>query len=166
MRKDLALVSCKGRPKTGYAIDHLIADITSFLGYDNVDEALLVGAGHLGKALLSYKGFDEYGLNIVAAFDINENIIGSTVNEKQILHINNIKNFCSQLKVCIGIIAVPAESAQQVCDILIESGILAVWNFSPVHLKVPDHILVQNENMATSLAVLSKHLVEKMANDI
>lgn len=166
VRKDLALVSSGGRPKTGYRIDGLIADIKAFLGYDNVNEAILVGAGQLGKALLSYKGFGEYGLNIVAALDIDEELIGSVVNGKQILSIEKMKDLCKRLNVHMGIITVPAENAQQVCDMLIESGILAIWNFAPVHLNVPEHILVQNENIAASLAVLSKHLIEKMSNNM
>lgn len=166
VRKDLALVSSGGRPKTGYKIDSLIADIKAFLGYDNVNEAILVGAGQLGKALLSYKGFDEYGLNIVAALDIDEELIGSVVNGKQILSIDKMKDLCKRLNVHMGIITVPAENAQQVCNMLIESGILAIWNFAPVHLNVPEHILVQNENIAASLAVLSKHLIEKMSKNM
>ncbi|MGB7605410.1 MAG: redox-sensing transcriptional repressor Rex [Lutisporaceae bacterium] len=166
VRKDLALVSSGGRPKTGYRIDKLIADIKSFLGYDNVNEAILVGAGQLGKALLSYKGFDEYGLNIVAALDIDEELIGSMVNGKQILSMEKMNDLCKRLNVHMGIITVPAENAQLVCNMLIESGILAIWNFSPVHLNVPEHILVQNENIATSLAVLSKHLIEKMSKNM
>lgn len=166
VRKDLALVSNGGRPKTGYKINELIEDIKSFLGYDNVNEAILVGAGHLGKALLSYKGFDEYGLNIVAALDVDETLVGTTVNGKQILSVEKMKDLCKRLNVHIGIITVPPESAQLVCDMLIESGILAIWNFSSTHLSVPKHILVQNENIATSLAVLSKHLAEKISNNI
>jgi len=161
VRKDLAIVSANGgKPKTGYVIDILIGDLEKFLGYDNVNQAVLVGVGQLGKALLSYKGFDDYGLEIVAAFDTDQNKLDLTINDKCIFHMDKLKDLCERLKIHIGIITVSAVNAQAVCDQLIECGVLAVWNFAPVHLKVPEHILVQDENMASSLAVLSRHLAE------
>ena len=162
VRKDLALVSDGGRPKIGYNREHLIADIENFLGYGNSNDAVLIGAGKLGRALLGYGGFAEYGLNIVAAFDANDTLIGTTNGGKPIMHLSRLGEVCQRYKIKIGIITVPAEYAQGVCDLLISNGILAIWNFAPKHLNVPDHILVQNENMATSLAVLSKHLSAQM----
>lgn len=158
VRKDLALVSDGGRPKVGYQRVSLIADIEQFLGYDNTNDAVLIGAGKLGRALLGYSGFSEYGLNIVAAFDANLQLVGQTESAKPILPLSELERVCSKQKIYIGIITVPAAHAQEVCDLLIANGIKAIWNFAPVHLDVPQGILVQNENMATSLAVLSKHL--------
>ena len=162
VRKDLALVSDGGRPKIGYNREHLIADIENFLGYGNSNDAVLIGAGKLGRALLGYGGFAEYGLNIVAAFDANDPLIGTTNGGKPIMHLSRLGEVCQRYKIKIGIITVPAEYAQGVCDLLIENGILAIWNFAPKHLNVPDGILVQNENMAASLALLCKHLNERM----
>ena len=162
VRKDLALVSNGGRPKIGYNRERLIADIESFLGYGDTNDAVLIGAGKLGRALLGYSGFAEYGLNIVAAFDSNDAIIGTGKSGKPIMHLSRLAETCRRFKVKIGIITVPAEHAQAVCDLLIENGIMAIWNFAPKHLTVPDNILVQNENMAASLALLSKHLNEHM----
>ena len=162
VRKDLALVSDGGRPKIGYNREHLIADIENFLGYGNSNDAVLIGAGKLGRALLGYGGFAEYGLNIVAAFDANDTLIGTTNGGKPIMHLSRLGEVCQRYKIKIGIITVPAEYAQGVCDLLIENGILAFWNFAPKHLNVPDGILVQNENMAASLALLCKHLNERM----
>ena len=162
VRKDLALVSDGGRPKIGYNREHLIADIENFLGYGNSNDAVLIGAGKLGRALLGYGGFAEYGLNIVAAFDANDTLIGTTNGGKPIMHLSRLGEVCPRYKIKIGIITVPAEYAQGVCDLLIENGILAIWNFAPKHLNVPDGILVQNENMAASLALLCKHLNERM----
>ncbi|MBE6976780.1 MAG: redox-sensing transcriptional repressor Rex [Ruminococcaceae bacterium] len=156
VRKDLAMVSDGGRPKIGYNRMSLIDDIEQFLGYDNTTDAVLIGAGKLGQALLGYSGFDAYGLNILAAFDANP--ASETVDGKPILPISELESFCKANKVLMGIITVPAVHAQSVCDNLIACGIKAVWNFAPVHLEVPANILVQNENMATSLAVLSMHL--------
>ena len=157
VRKDLAMVSDGGRPKIGYLRESLIEDISQFLGYDNTTDAILVGAGKLGQALLGYGGFEAYGLNILAAFDVNP-AKESTVEGKPIYAVEQMESFCRSNKVLMGIITVPAEHAQKVCDQLIACGIKAVWNFAPTHLDVPDNILVQNENMATSLAVLSMHL--------
>ena len=161
VRKDLAQVSDVGRPKIGYLRESLIDDINQFLGYDNTTDAVLVGAGKLGQALLGYSGFDDYGLNILAAFDVNIKK-PQVVDGKPLLPMEDLKDFCRDNKILMGIITVPAASAQQVCDKVIDSGIKAIWNFAPVHLDVPEHILVQNENMATSLAVLSMHLQAQM----
>ena len=164
VRKDLAMVSDGGRPKIGYLREHLIEDIEQFLGYDNTTDAVLIGAGKLGQALLDYRGFEAYGLNILAAFDIcpqND----STDSGKPIVHIDKLESFCRTHKVLMGIITVPAEGAQEVADQLIAGGIKAIWNFAPTHLDVPANILVQNENMATSLAVLSVHLQAQMKEE-
>ncbi len=157
VRKDLAMVSDGGRPKIGYLREALIDDIEQFLGYDNTTDAVLIGAGKLGQALMGYKGFDEYGLNILAAFDVRPKM-EKTEEGKPVYSIDKLSQFCRTHKVLMGIITVPAEGAQAVADLLIAGGIKAIWNFAPVHLDVPAGILVQNENMATSLAVLSVHL--------
>lgn len=160
VRKDLALVSNGGRPKIGYLREGLAQDIERYLGYGNNKDAVLVGAGKLGRALLGYSGFAEYGLNIVAAFDSDDALIGTSKSGKPIMHLSRLERFCRSNQIRIGIITVPAEHAQAVCDQLIANGILAIWNFAPKHLDVPENILVQSENMAASLALLSKHLSE------
>lgn len=157
VRKDLAMVSDGGRPKIGYQREALIDDIEQFLGYDNTTDAILIGAGKLGQALMAYSGFDEYGLNILAAFDANPKM-SRTEEGKPVYNVSKLEQFCRTHKVLMGIITVPAEHAQSVADQLIAGGIKAIWNFAPTHLDVPPGILVQNENMATSLAVLSVHL--------
>ena len=162
VRKDLAMISSGGRPKVGYITAGLIQDIEQFLGYGNADRAVIVGAGHLGQALLCYHGFSEYGLEVVAAFDADQEKCGIKIDGKPVLPMEKLPDLCRRMNIRMGIITAPAPAAQEVCDRLIESGIMAVWNFAPVHLKVPKNVLVQNENMAYSLAVLSKHLIEKM----
>ncbi len=162
VRKDLAMISEGGRPKIGYNTENLIFDIEQFLGYDNMDKAVIAGAGYLGRALLSYGGFSKYGLDIIAAFDTDERLVGTCVNGKEILPAEKMKSLCGRMKVKICIITVPEAQAQQVCDQLTEGGVPAIWNFTPAHLNVPKDILVKNENMACSLAMLSKHLKERM----
>ena len=157
VRKDLAIVSDGGRPKIGYLREGLIEDIEKFLGYNNTTDAVLIGAGKLGQALMGYSGFDDYGLNIVAGFDRNPRQ-DHTEEGKPLYPITDLPAFCKDNKILMGIITVPAAHAQDVCDQLIAGGVKAIWNFAPTHLEVPAGILVQNENMATSLAVLSVHL--------
>lgn len=157
VRKDLAMVCDCGRPKIGYPRERLMEDISQFLGYDNTTDAILVGAGKLGQALLGYSGFEAYGLNVLAAFDVKP-FASQTEDGKPIYMLDQLEHFCHSNNVLMGIITVPAQFAQEACDRLIACGIKAIWNFAPVHLEVPENILVQNENMATSLAVLSMHL--------
>lgn len=157
VRKDLAMVSDGGRPRVGYLRQSLIEDIGQFLGYDNTTDAILIGSGKLGQALLGYTGFEAYGLNILAAFDAAP-FAEKTQEGKPVYPVEALESFCKNNNVLMGIITVPAEHAQAVCNQLIACGIKAIWNFAPVHLDVPGNILVQNENMATSLAVLSMHL--------
>ena len=160
VRKDLASVSSSGKPKVGYNVKDLIAELEAFLGYNDIDNAVIVAAGSLGKALLNYSGFKAYGLNIIAAFDLCEE--PTEFQGKTVFPIAQLESFCRKVNIHIGIITVPASSAQEICDLLVNSGIRAIWNFAPVHLVVPDGILVQNENMASSLALLSNHLREQM----
>ena len=158
VRKDLALVSDGGRPKIGYLRSALVEDIEAFLGYDNTTDAIIVGAGKLGCALLGYEGFAEYGLNIVAAFDRTPH---EDMSGKPVYPVDNLPSFCKRNKVLMGIITVPAAHAQEVADRMIECGIKAIWNFAPVHLEVPENIIVQNEDIAASLALLSNRLAER-----
>lgn len=167
VRKDIAFVSsCAGKPKTGFDTTQLVRDLESFLGYDNVNEAVLVGAGQLGRALLNYKGFAEYGVHIVAAFDTDETLTAQTFGtEQRIFPMEKLEDLCERMRIHIGIVTVPAESAQAVCDKLVACGIRAILNFSPTHITVPQGILLQNENIASSLAVLSAHLKKTMTNN-
>lgn len=162
VRKDLALVSDGGRPKIGYLRESLIDDIEQFLGYDNTTDAVLVGAGKLGRALLGYEGFEEYGLNILAAFDADEAKIGEDESGKPVYALEQLPAFCKSHKILMGIITVPGNRAQEVCDLMIANGIKGIWNFAPAHLEAPANILIQTQNMATSLAVLSMHLQAQM----
>jgi redox-sensing transcriptional repressor len=155
VRKDLAMISSvSGKPRIGFNIKDLIEDMENFLGYNNLSEALLVGVGSLGRALLSYEGFKEYGLNIVMAFDIDDDIVGEKVNGIKIFHIDKLEYLAKRLKIKMGIIATPKQSAQAICDRMIDAGILAIWNFAPVHLTVPKDVVLKDENLAASLALL------------
>ena len=149
VRKDLAVISSvAGKPKLGFEIADLIAGINRFLGYDNVTDAVLVGAGGLGRALVGYGGFKNYGLNIVAAFDTSPKLIGKSFGGVQVFDAAETSRLVRRLNVLIGIIAVPKEAAQQVADELVEGGVRAIWNFAPANLVLPQGIAVKNEDMA------------------
>lgn len=163
VRKDLAAVSqVPGKPRKGFEIVQLMDSIATCLGYHNIEDTILVGAGKLGQALLSYNGFGTNGARIVAAFDRDETLIGTTVGSKQIFPIDKLPSLCQRLNIHIAIIAVPAQQAQEVCDMLVESGILAIWNFAPVHLRAPKEVIIQNENLSTQLALLSRRLADRL----
>jgi len=156
VRKDLASVCGAGKPKIGYETDKLITDIESHLGYKRLTNAVLVGAGKLGRALLDYDGFEDFGVKIVAGFDCNETVLAK--GTKDILPIRDIEVYCREHDVKLGIITVGQGSAQDVCDKLVESGIKAIWNFAPVTLKVPNGVLLRQENLALSLAYLKDQI--------
>ncbi|MBQ9748822.1 MAG: redox-sensing transcriptional repressor Rex [Clostridia bacterium] len=162
VRKDLASVSSSGKPKIGYNIHELISQLEDALGYHHVNNAIIVGAGKLGCALLGYEGFCRSGLEILAAFDSDQTKAGQYESGKPIYTVDALPDFCRDKEVRIGIITVPGEHAQKVCDLLVEAGILAIWNFAPVRLDIPKNIIVKNENMASSLAVLSTSLAKKL----
>ena len=157
VRKDLASISGAGKPKLGYITNELINQIEEALGYNRSTKAVLVGAGKLGRALLQFDEFQKYGVEISAAFDSNEQII-SLAGKTEILPMNQFEYFCKTQNVQLGIITVGEGSAQAVCDQMVKSGITAIWNFAPCKLKVPDGILLQNENLALSLAHLNNQL--------
>lgn len=159
VRKDLATASkLGGKPKIGYEIEELIHDIEEYLGCHNINKAVLVGVGSLGKALLGYKGFKDYGLEIIGAFDTYSGIIGNEIKGILVHSMDRLKSFIEENNVHIGIITVPAQYAEEVCDALVNGGVQAIWNFAPTILKEREGVIIQTENMASSLAVLSRHL--------
>ena len=163
VRKDLAAVSSQpGKPRVGFCVHGLIEDIQHFLGYDNANVAVLVGAGHLGQALLSYGEFAHYGLKIAAAFDNNPDLQGSSIHGCPVYGMDMLPIVCQQNNIPIGIITTPAQYAQDVCDKLVAAGCKAIWNFAHVHLYVPEGTLVQNEDLAVSVALLSNRLAKTM----
>lgn len=157
VRKDLAYIS-GGKPRTGFSVSDLVEGIERFFGYGDVKGAVLVGAGHLGQALLTYRGFSDYGLDIKAAFDSDPALIGTWIHGKPVYAMDCFAEMAAKLHARIGIVTVPAHAARKVCDIMAEAGISAIWNFAPAYVEVPKPIILQNENIATSLALLSSKL--------
>lgn len=158
VRKDLAAVSGAGKPKIGYSRKKLIEDLEHYLGYERLTNAVLVGAGKLGRALLDYDGFESFGVKIIAGFDCNTRALQIGGGAKEILPMHDIGTYCAEHHVKLGIITVGQGSAQEVCDTLVASGIEAIWNFAPCALKVPTGVLLQQENLALSLAHLNNQI--------
>lgn len=165
VRKDLQVVSSNdGKPRLGRDINELIEDIKSFLHYDNLTKAAVVGVGHLGKALMNYKGFNDFGLDIICGFDIDSNLVGTEINGKDIYSVYQLSNKIEELGLEIAILAVPLSAAQDNADRLVNAGIKGIWNFVPVHLDVSDNVVIENINMASSFAILQHKLSNKERN--
>lgn len=165
VRKDLAAVSGAGKPKLGYVTQELIEKLEECLGHNNRTLAVLVGAGRLGRALLQYGGFERYGVKIAAAFDTNERVFDFE-SETRILPVEELEPFCAQRDIKLGIITVGAGAAQIVCDQMVKSGITAIWNFAPCKLTIPDGVLIQNEDLALSLAFLSNQMNQSGGTEV
>ena len=162
VRKDLAKVSSGGRRRTGRSRQQLIQDIEAYLAYTAETGAILVGTGNLGLALLDYSGFENSGVNLMAGFDISPSV-DMTRGGKPIYPMNRLETFCKHYDVHIGVITVPAENAQRVCNLLIACGIKAIWNFAPVQLNTPEQVVVHNENLADSFSSLHLHLKNSLS---
>jgi redox-sensing transcriptional repressor len=158
VRKDLATTGITGTPRIGFRVTELIAAIEHFLGWDNETKAILVGTGNLGSALLGYRGFENFGLHIIAAFDRDPKKIGQWVHGYKVQSINQLTGFGRSSRVLLGVLAVPAEAAQPAADRMIAAGIRGIWNFTPVKLQVPGNVVTEKEDLAEGLALLSHRM--------
>lgn len=161
VRKDLAFAGAEGKPRIGYRTEELLETLHRFVGWNNLSEAVLVGAGALGTAILGYKGFGRFGLKIKAAFDIDESKCGATVHDKPVYPIRDLKQYVKKNGIIMGILTVSENGAQPAADALVEAGIQGIWNFSPAQIDVPDSIFVQQEDLAAGLAVLAVRIKER-----
>jgi len=165
VRKDLAITGIIGKPKKGYPVQDLITAIEHFLGWDSIRDAVLVGVGNLGSALMGYQEFQFHGLNIVAAFDKDPKKIGSTVHGVPVLPLDTMELQVRHLGVTMAILTVPSTAAQETADILVKAGITAIWNFTNVKLKVPDSVMVQKEDLSSGYAMLCVMIQTKKLED-
>lgn len=147
VRKDIALLSYKGKCKVGYNALELKQQIEAALKFKTLKTAVIVGAGNLGMALAKYDNFEAYGFKIVAMFDNDKIKIGSQINDKQVFHLQQLSKIANENSVKIAILTVPRKFAQEVTDFLVQSGISYIWNFTPAVLNVPSNIQVWNENL-------------------
>lgn len=156
--KDLSYVNISGRTRVGYEIDALIEVLERFLGFTNMHKAFLFGVGSLGGALLRDSGLHHFGLEIVAAFDVNPDLVGEEINGIPIYHSDEFEAKMKSGGVNIGVLTVPINIAQEITDKMISGGIKAVWNFTPFRIRVPEHIVVQNTSLYAHLAVMFNRL--------
>lgn len=155
VRKDLALVASEpGKPRLGFAVGKLIGDLERALGYHLKTHACVVGAGRLGRAFLVYDGFEHYGIDVVAAFDVSPAQVGA-LRGKPIYPMERLKEIAERENVRLGILTVPGEAAQQACDAMVEAGITAILSFAPAYVRVPEGVTLRCEDLAASLASLS-----------
>ena len=156
--KDLSYVNISGRTRVGYNIDALIEVLESFLGFTNMHKAFLFGVGSLGAALLRDSGLHHFGLEIVAAFDVNPELVGKNLNGIPILHYDDFETKMKEYDVNIGVLTVPINIAQEITNKMVDGGIKAVWNFTPFRIRVPENIVVQNTSLYAHLAVMFNRL--------
>ena len=156
--KDLSYVNISGRTRVGYNIDALIEVLESFLGFTNMHKAFLFGVGSLGAALLRDSGLHHFGLEIVAAFDVNPELVGKDLNGIPIFHSDDFEAKMKEYDVNIGVLIVPINIAQEITDKMVDGGIKAVWNFTPFRIRVPENIVVQNTSLYAHLAVMFNRL--------
>jgi len=161
VRKDLAATGSVGKPKVGHRVDDLILSIERFLNWNNSSDAFLVGAGNLGLALLGYQGFEKAGIKIVAAFDANPEKVGQQYRGVTILPTDKFEDLAKRMHISIGILAVPETKAQEIANIMVRSGIQAIWNFAPLTLDLPQSMIVENVELYSSLAIISRKLAER-----
>jgi len=165
VRKDLSHIGDLGRAGVGYDTRMLAATLEEFLGLANDKEAVVVGAGNLGRALAAYPGFERYGLRIVALFDNDPAKVGGAIADKQVLATTGLVSLVRRLQIKMGIITVPADNAQAVADLLVEAGVKVIWNFAPRRLAVPSYVLLESEDLAARLATLSYHITRQRVTE-
>jgi len=156
--KDLSYIDVVGKTRVGYNIDSLIKVLEDFLGFKSSHKAFIFGVGSLGASLLQDSGLSQYGLNVVAGFDVNPKLIGTSINGIPIYNIKEFPAIHQRLDAKIGILTVPVDNAQKVADTMIEGGIKAVWNFTPYRIRVPENIVVQNTSIYAHLAIMFNRL--------
>ncbi|AQQ71606.1 Redox-sensing transcriptional repressor rex [Limihaloglobus sulfuriphilus] len=161
VRKDLAATGVVGQPRLGFCSEELAAAIERLLGWDNLQEAFLIGAGNLGSALIGYEPFIENGLNIVAAFDNDSDKIGTEIRGVKVLSIDRLENLIGRMHIKLAILTVPVEVAQQTAERLVSDGIEAIWNFTPTKIIVPDEVIVERTDLAAGYAQISSRLATK-----
>jgi redox-sensing transcriptional repressor len=158
VRKDFGAIGLLGMGRVGFDVCEVCRAIRVVLGFDQTHEAILIGTGHLGGALLAYSGFARYGLKIVAAFDNDKRRIGSRIAGHTVKSMRAMTPFIKSRKIRLAILTTPVNVAQKLTDRLVASGIKAIWNFTPSRLTVPSGVLVRNEHISIGLSEIAYHL--------
>ena len=152
--KDLSLLNVKGKTRIGYEVSSLIAELEDFLGFNCQHDAVVIGVGSLGTALMQDRGLEHYGLNIVAGFDVRDEVIGHDQGGLPVFDINDLLSWQRDHHVSIAIITVPVDQAQDAADLAIGSGVTALWNFTPYRIKAPQDVVIANTSIYAHLAII------------
>lgn len=160
LRKDLTYFGQFGTRGLGYDVEQLAKMITDLLGTNSLQPVVLVGVGNLGTALLSYRGFQEEGFEIVAAFDLDTARKRTKQIAQPIYGMEKLPEFVQEHRVKMAIMTVPVTAAQEVANVLTASGVTGILNFSPIVLQVPEEVMVNNVNLAIELENLSYFIQE------
>lgn len=166
VRKDLAYFGEFGTRGVGYNVKDLMRYILKILGLDELWPLVLVGAGNLGFALCTYKGFNERGFSVVGVFDNDLNKIGKKIVNLEVYHLDKMAEIIARHNVKVGIITVPSHAAQEVSDLMVKNGLQAILNYAPVVLNVPENIEIRNVDMSTRLEILTFNLSKKDYNPV
>lgn len=156
--KDLSFIDIKGKTRIGYEVKELEERLRTFLGFSNKHNAVVVGAGSLGAALMSDSGLERYGLNIVAGFDTDPAKAGTTIAGTPVYTLDRLPDIHSRLEVKVAIITVPFDNAQDAADLCMDAGIAGIWNFTPRRIRVRDGVVIQNTSIYSNLAVMYNRL--------
>lgn len=157
--KDLSFVNISGKTRVGYDVEEMVNVLEQFLGFTGHHKAYIFGVGNLGAALLQDKGLAQYGLEVVAGFDINPELTNTKIHGVPVYHLDDLTDK-KQPEVNIGILTVPVDVAQTVTNTIVGTGIEAIWNFTPFRIIVPDTVVVQNTSMYSHLAVMYNRMRE------
>lgn len=156
--KDLSFLNIRGKTRIGYEVAALAESLADFLGFTQSHKAYMIGCGSLGKALIRDSGLSKYGLEIVAGFDVDAEVVSRRDLGVPIYHIDNIYEIMEETPASIGILAVPSEMAQEAADIAIGAGVKAIWNFTPYRVKVAEGIVMANTSIYAHLALIFNRL--------
>lgn len=161
--KDLSFLGVKGRTRIGYETDALARALGDFLGFTRTHKAYVLGAGSLGLSLIRDSGLSNYGLEIVAGFDVSPEVVGREPEGVRIMHIDRIYETMATNPAEIAILTVPPEVAQESADIAVGAGIKAIWNFTPYRVKVAEGVVMANTSIYAHLALIYTRL-QTLAN--
>jgi redox-sensing transcriptional repressor len=155
VRKDLSYLGSYGTRGVGYDVEYLLYQISRELGLTQDWPVAIVGLGNLGRALANYRGFLARGFHVVALVDSDPGKVGTFIGDLEVRHVEEMPLIAREHRVAIGIIATPASVAQEVTDLLVDSGVGSILNFAPVVLTVPPHVSVRKVDLSIELQILS-----------
>ena len=158
--KDLSFLDIRGKTRIGYEVRSLVTSLEDFLGFNRHHDAVVIGTGSLGTALMQDHGLEHYGLNIVAGFDVRGDVIGKQLGGVPVFNIADLTSWQQEHGVSIAILTVPVEKAQETADLAIASGMTALWNFTPYRIKAPEGVVIANTSIYAHLAIIYNRMQE------